>query len=39
MNACKNYNCLEQVEELKATSAEKDTVIAKYEARVKENEG
>ena len=39
MNACKIYNLLEQVEELKATSAEKDTLIAKYEAIVKENKG
>ena len=28
-----------QVEELEATSAEKDTLIAKYEAIVKESEG
>ena len=28
-----------QMEELKASSAEKDTIIAKYEAIVKENKG
>ena len=36
---CKTSNILEQVEELKATSAEKDTLIAKFEAIVKKNEG
>ena len=38
-NEGKISNLHAQVEELKSTCAEKDTLIAKYEAIVKENEG